>query len=82
MPPPRRPRYEMPEFVRQALAKRGLTEAYYDRPPYQQNDYISWIIRAKREETVQKRLAQMLDELRRGDSYMNMAYSVRTDQPR
>ena len=73
---PRRPRHEMPEFMYQALVERGLTEAYRTRPPYQQNDYIGWIIRAKLEETRQKRLAQMLDELRSGDRYMNMAYRV------
>jgi len=64
----------MPVFVRQALLQRGLMEAYRRRPPYQQNDYIGWIIRAKQRETQEKRLAQMLDELARGDRYMNMAY--------
>ena len=71
---PRRPRHEMPKFLREALVGHGLAEAYGNRPPYQQNDYIGWIIRAKREETRKKRLEQMLDELRRGDRYMNMAY--------
>jgi len=49
-------------------------ERYYERPPYQQNDYIGWITRAKREETKQKRLNQMLDELEKGDVYMKMAW--------
>lgn len=70
----KRPRYPMPDFVRAALVKHGLMEAYRERPAYQQNDYIGWITRAKRQATVQKRLAQMLDELERGDTYMNMAY--------
>ena len=70
----KRPRYEMPEFVRHALLEHGLMEAYRERPPYQQNDYLGWIMRAKREETREKRLAQMLVELRRGDKYMNMDY--------
>lgn len=48
--------------------------AYKARPPYQQNDYIGWITRAKLEATRNKRLAQMLDELERGDAYMKMAY--------
>ena len=77
MPRPRRPRYEMPEFIHQALIGHRLTEAYRVRPPYQQNDYVGWIIRAKREETREKRLDQMLDELRRGDHYMNMPYRAR-----
>ena len=38
-------------------------DAYRARPPYQQNDYIGWISRAKKDETKQKRLAQMLENL-------------------
>ena len=70
----KRPRYPMPAFVRDALLQRGLMEAYRSRPAYQQNDYVSWITRAKRKETQEKRVAQMLNELERGDKYMNMAY--------
>jgi hypothetical protein len=36
------PRYPMPPFVEAALTQRALMEAYRGRPPYQQNDYISW----------------------------------------
>jgi uncharacterized protein YdeI (YjbR/CyaY-like superfamily) len=64
----------MPAFVREALMQRDLMKAYLSRPPYQQNDYLGWIIRTKRPETREKRLAQMLDELERGDVYMNMPY--------
>jgi len=39
---------------------------------YQQNDYIGWINSAKRNETKQKRLDQMLHELRRGGVYTKM----------
>jgi uncharacterized protein YdeI (YjbR/CyaY-like superfamily) len=49
--------------------------AYRRRPPYQQNDYIGWITRAVRPATQQKRLAQMLEELAQGTSYMKMAYT-------
>ena len=70
----KRPKYPMPEFVREALIERNLMEAYRDRPAYQQNDYIGWITRAKRLETIKKRLHQMLDELARGDKYMKMDY--------
>ena len=77
MPQARRPRYEMPDFVRDALLEHGLEEAYRSRPPYQRNDYILWIDSAKREETRQKRLNQMLQELRDGDRYMKMAYRPR-----
>lgn len=73
-----RPIHPMPSFVKQALIGRGLLDAYRSRPPYQQNDYIGWINRAKRFETKQKRLAQMLDELDRGDVYMKMDYKPKT----
>jgi hypothetical protein len=70
----KRPRYPMPDFIKEGLIKRGLMEAYRDRPAYQQNDYIGWITRAKRQTTITKRLNQMLDELEQGDVYMKMAY--------
>jgi len=62
----------MPAFVLTALEERGLMAAYRERPSYQQNDYVGWISRAKRPETREKRLRQMLDELERGGVYMNM----------
>ena len=70
----KRPLYPMPDFVRDAIEAQNLMAAYKNRPAYQQNDYISWINRAKREETKLKRLNQMLYELERGDLYMKMAY--------
>jgi len=75
--PTARERYPMPEFISEALEQSGLWERYRARPPYQQNDYLGWIARAKREDTRQKRLAQMLDELRAGDAYMGMAYNAK-----
>ncbi len=71
----------MPPFVRDALTEAELLDTYRRRPAYQQNDYLSWIRRAKRLETKQKRLAQMLDELRMGDVYMNMAWRPRRTSP-
>jgi uncharacterized protein YdeI (YjbR/CyaY-like superfamily) len=62
-----RPIQPMPDFIRKALVDRGLFDAYRNRLPYQQNDYLGWINCAKREETREKRLAQMLDELEQGD---------------
>ncbi|HZJ02200.1 MAG TPA: YdeI/OmpD-associated family protein [Thermoleophilia bacterium] len=41
-------------------------EAYRARPPYQQDDCVGWISRAKREEIRRRRLQQLLDELERG----------------
>ena len=73
----RRERVPMPPFVRDALDEAGLRDAYGRRPAYQQNDYLGWIERARREETKQKRLGQMLEELEAGDVYMKMAWSPR-----
>ena len=64
----------MPDFVREALVERDLMWAYDARPAYQRNDYLGWISRAKRGETREKRVAQMLDELESGDRYMKMRY--------
>jgi uncharacterized protein YdeI (YjbR/CyaY-like superfamily) len=61
---------QMPGFVKTALAKEKLMDAYRARPDYQQNDYLGWINRAKGPETKQKRLAQMIEELKKGDLYM------------
>ena len=72
---PARPRYEMPAFFRDALASHNLMDAYLARPPYQQNDYIGWITRAKLETTKQKRLNQMLGELKKGGVYMRMKWN-------
>ncbi len=70
----KRPRYEMPPDVERRLEERGLMEAYRGRPAYQQNDYIGWINRAKRDATREKRISQMLEELALGGVYMNMAW--------
>lgn len=64
----------MPDFFRAAINAHGLMAAYLARPPYQQNDYIGWVTRAKLESTKQKRLNQMLDELERGGVYMKMKW--------
>ena len=72
---PLRKREDMPDFVRDALDARGLREKYDARPPCQRNDYLLWINKVKRQETKDKHLAQMLDELEAGDVYMGMAWS-------
>lgn len=77
--PPRelRPRCEMPADVAEALSREGLQREYDARPPYQRNDYLGWITRAKQSATREKRLRQMLDELRAGDAYMGTAYKAK-----
>ena len=72
----RRKRYAMPDDIRESLVRNSLLQAYHNRPQYQQNDYIGWITRAKRDDTRRQRLTQMLQELARGDRYMKMAYKA------
>jgi len=66
----------MPDAIRDALTARSLMGAYDARPPYQRNDYIGWITRAKRPETQQKRLETMLRELDSGSGYMGLPYDA------
>ncbi len=72
-----RTRHSMSPVIRRALLQNDLMEAYRSRPPYQRNDYLGWIDRAKRETTKIKRIAQTLDEQRSGDRYMNMIWKPR-----
>lgn len=69
-----RRRNPMPAYIHKILLENKLTRAYRARPPYQRNDYLGWISRAKLEATRKKRLNQMLRELRNGDRYMNMVW--------
>ena len=77
----KRERYPMPAFVRDALLENALMDAYQARPPYQQNDYVGWITRAKKPETQIRRLEQLLDELSAGDRYMKMPYRAKEPRP-
>ncbi|MCW8815807.1 MAG: YdeI/OmpD-associated family protein [Chlorobium sp.] len=70
----KRPIEPMPEFVQAALKEELLLGDYESRPAYQRNDYLMWINSAKRQNTKEKRLRQMLDELRTGGVYMNMKH--------
>ena len=69
---PSRPVESMPDDVEQELTEAGVLADYRARPFYQRNDYLSWIRRAKRLDTRQKRIRQMIDELDRGGVYMRM----------
>lgn len=60
----------MPGFVKAALEARTLTAAYRARPKYQQTEYLTWIAAGKLNDEKRKRMAQMLDELAAGDTYM------------
>lgn len=72
-------RNAMPPDIAVRIAERGLEAAFAERPPYQRNDYLGWIARAKRPETRERRLEQMLDELAGAELYMRMSW--RTGRP-
>ena len=69
-----RPVQSMSDDIRQELERAGLMRAYEERPFHQRNDYLSWIARAKRPETRDKRIMQMLQELDPGGIYTGMEH--------
>lgn len=70
-----RSRYAMPDDIERALRDRRLFGDYEDRPAYQRNDYLGWISQAKRDDTRQRRVDQMLQELEQGGVYMKMRHT-------
>jgi uncharacterized protein YdeI (YjbR/CyaY-like superfamily) len=70
----KRKRNAMPKDIRTLLVEHGLLALYNARPAYQRNDYLGWIAQAKLDATKQKRVNQMLDELKQGNRYMKMAW--------
>lgn len=68
---------QMPNDVDERLIAENLMDLYRQRPPYQQNDYLGWIMRAKRPETRNKRINQMISELHDGHLYMGMKYNAK-----
>lgn len=71
----KRPIHPMPDDVRATLRAGGVTADYDARPRYQRNDYLGWIARARQEETRQKRIDQMVAELKAGGVYMGMTHA-------
>ena len=69
----------MPPDIAALLSERRLGAAFAERPPYQRNDYLGWITRARRNETRQRRIDRMLEELAGGERYMKMSW--RTGRP-
>ena len=67
-----RPKQPMPQEIATRLADAGLRDAYEARPPYQRNDWLAWIARAKKPQTREKRIASMLGELKQ--SVLNNTY--------
>ncbi|MER8596000.1 MULTISPECIES: YdeI/OmpD-associated family protein [unclassified Mesorhizobium] len=68
----KRPLAKMPDSLRAELEAANLMTAFEQRPPYQRNDYLHWIERARHPETRRKRINQMIDELTKGGIYMGM----------
>ncbi len=59
----KRPLYEMPDFVKNALEENNLMDSYRKKPAYTQIDYLWWIKSANKEEIRKERLKQMMKEL-------------------
>jgi hypothetical protein len=38
----------MPADIAELIGERNLKAAFEERPPYQRNDYLGWIARARR----------------------------------
>jgi len=66
--------HPLPSFIDEILRQNNVVTEYKSRPAYQKNDYIGWIMRAKREETQLARIEQMIMELKAGNKYMKMNY--------
>jgi uncharacterized protein YdeI (YjbR/CyaY-like superfamily) len=71
----KRPTLAMPNDVRTALKVGAIEADYQARSPYQRNDYIGWVTRAKQTETRRKRIEQMVEELQAGGVYMGMKHA-------
>ena len=65
----------VPGYVKTALAKHKLVDAFRARPEYQRNDYVTWLEAVKLNEQRQQRLAQFISELEKGDVYMGEPWS-------
>ncbi len=67
--------HQMPGFVRKALEKHKLVDAFRARPAYQQNGYMGWIAEGKIQALMDKRLEQMIDELTKGNVFKGEPYT-------
>lgn len=71
-----RPLQRMTTAVRTALQSHGVLAAYRARPPYQRNDYLSWIAGAVSPANKAKRVETMIHDLRDGALYMGMKWAA------
>jgi uncharacterized protein YdeI (YjbR/CyaY-like superfamily) len=68
-PKPGLKKFDVPDAYEKLLKEAGRWQDYKSRPYYQQKGWIQWIEQAKQESTRQKRIKQMLIELKNG-TYM------------
>ncbi len=73
----KRPVQPMPGDIAALLDASGLRAAYDARPPYQRNDWLAWIARAKQPATRQRRIDSMIADLDRGHGYMGIDWQPR-----
>jgi uncharacterized protein YdeI (YjbR/CyaY-like superfamily) len=54
----------VPPAVKKALAENAVAKAVFEKmPPSHRNEYVKWISDAKKEETMQRRLDQLIPKL-------------------
>ena len=75
---PPKPRPEMPDDFREALAKNARARKTYEEfSPSHQREYLDWITEAKQEETRARRLATSIEWLSEGKARMWKYQSVK-----
>lgn len=64
----------IPQEIQNILIQQNIVEQFKKRPPYQQQGYIKGIVEAKRLTTKEKRIHQMIDELKVTHLYQGRQY--------
>jgi hypothetical protein len=62
----------IPKYIKDMLKKEELLEKYNAQIYTYRKGYVQWIEEAKQEETKQKRITKMIEEVREGNVYMGM----------
>jgi uncharacterized protein YdeI (YjbR/CyaY-like superfamily) len=58
------PAAAIPPAIRKVLAGNAAAKAVFEKmPPSHRNEYVKWISEAKKEETMQRRLSQLIPKL-------------------
>ena len=72
-----RPHLPLPADVRHALVGHGVLGAFKERSPYQQDDHIARVNRARVVESRVARVMELVAELQHGDPFMRTAWRAR-----